>query len=509
MINEQERFSSILHFLGALIFTIGLTLLLPVFVVFLDGETKNGYTTLLAFLLPSFLCMLSGLIVKHKFKHYPPDTRGAMLITIYGWVTACLLGGLPYLIALKVPVVDAFFESVSGLTTTGITVFTGLDNMPKSILFWRALTQWLGGLGILTFFLAITFRGGSASSTIFGAESHKISSTRPVPGMFNSIKILWGIYIAFSITTFIFFMAGGMSLFDSICHMLTCISTGGFSTHDASIGYFAAAGYKHYLFIEYSIIFFMFCGGINFFIHYRVLKGEFRILTRDYEIRWYWFIIISAVIFIMLDHLLKVDSVNGLSAFLSSSSWLAKMHENFRHSLFQVVSILTSTGYSTKDINSSFFPALAKQIILMLMLIGGCVGSTSGGLKVLRVAILNKLVGRELYKIRKIKGAVSPLVVNKKVIPSEELEKIAALFFAWMLFIVAGGGITALFSDLGAWESFSGMVSAVGNMGPMYISGPKMISLNPIIKLTYIVGMLAGRLEILPIIYILKIKKWR
>ena len=509
MISDRDRTSSILHFIGALIFTIGLTMLLPISVVFLYGEADSSFTTLLSFLLPAFLCILSGIIVKSQFKYHPPDTKGAMLITVYGWLTACILGGLPYLLALKVPFVDAFFESVSGFTTTGITVFTNLDTMPRSILFWRSLTQWFGGLGILTFFLAITFRGGSASSTIFGAESHKISSTRPVPGMFNSIKILWGIYIIFSLASLILFLLEGMNPFDAVCHMLTCISTGGFSTHDANIAYFAQSGFKNSLLIEYTIAFFMLCGGINFFIHYRVFKGEFRFLVKDFEIRWYWWFIICATLIIMLDHFFKVDAAGGILSFFHLDGAFAAILENFRYSFFQVVSFISGTGYVTKDINSAFFPVLSKQIILILMVVGGCVGSTTGGFKILRVAILHKMIGREIFKIRKIKGAVAPVVVNKKIIPRAELEKIAALFFAWILFIIVGGAITAFFSDLGPWESYSGMFSALGNMGPMYISTPQMISLNPVIKLTYIVGMIAGRLEILPIIYILKIKNWR
>jgi trk system potassium uptake protein TrkH len=503
MDKEKQRQASIMHFIGAIIFTIGLTLLLPIAFVFIYDETASGFTTFLSFLLPAFLCMLSGLIVKHKFKYYPLDIKGAMLITIFGWVTACLLGGLPYLLALKVPVLDAFFESVSGLTTTGITVFTNLDSMPRSILFWRSLTQWLGGLGILTFFLAITFRGGSTSSTLFGAESHKISSTRPVPGMFNSIKILWGIYIVFSLLALILFLLEGMTTFDAICHMLTVASTGGFSTHDANLGFFAQSGHKNYVLIEYTVIFLMILGAINFFIHYRVFKGEFKILTKDYELRWFWIIAISAFSVMMLDRYYKADLAS------TGGSFFSVFHESFRHVFFHVMTFVTSTGFVTKDINSSFFPAVSKQVILALMLIGGCIGSTSGGVKVLRVAILHKMVGREIFKIRKIKNAVAPVVVNKKIISSDELEKISAIFFAWVLLIIVGGAITAFFSDLGPLESLSGMLSAVSNMGPMYISGPEIISLNPIIKITYIIGMLAGRLEILPILYILKIKNWR
>ncbi len=509
MENALGRKSYILNLLGAITFTVGVTMLLPIIIVFIYGEVRTGYTTLLAFLLPAFLSILLGLFLQHRYEFSSPDIKGAMLITFFGWVTACLFGSIPFIIALKVPVVNALFESVSGFTSSGLTVFTGLDYMPKSVLFWRALIQWLGGLGILTFFLAITFRGGSTSFTIFGAESHKISSTRPVPGMYNSIKILWGIYTLFSLITLVVFLLEGLTPFDAVCHMFTCISTGGFSTHDASIGYFAQNGYKNYLLIEYSIVFFMFLGGVNFFIHYRVLKGDFGAIFKDYELKWYWWIMIASVLIVMFDHLFTLDLAKGAISVFRLEGFFAKLHENFRYTLFQIVSILTSTGYSTKNINSDFFPVMSKQLIMALMVIGGCVGSTSGGLKVLRVAILYKLLGREIFKIRKIKSAVSPVVVNKKVIGADELGKVSALFFAWMVFLIIGGMITAFFSDLGPWEAFSGMFSALGNMGPMYIPAKKMISLSPVIKITYIIGMLAGRLEILPVIYLIRFRSKR
>lgn len=173
------------------------------------------------------------------------------------------------------------------------------------------------------------------------------------------------------------------------------------------------------------------------------------------------------------------------------------------------MSILTSTGFVARDIGSDFFGALSKQLFLAMMVIGGCVGSTSGGFKILRIAILNRLLFRELLKLRISSRASSGVVIDKKIVPDDEVDRVAALFFTWMALIMVGGGITALFSNLSPWESFSGMFSAVGNIGPCYISVGEMRTIHPVVKLTYIFGMLAGRLEILPVLLLFSRKAWR
>jgi trk system potassium uptake protein TrkH len=387
---------------------------------------------------------------------------------------------------------------MSGFTTTGITLFEGLDRMAASILFWRALTQWMGGIGILSFFLAVTFRGSGAHH-IFGAESHKISSTRPAPGLFHTLKILWGIYGIFTFGSALALTLEGMPVFDSICHSMTALSTGGFSPHDASIGHYALNGYRHYRLIEYTVVGAMMLGGINFLIHYRVLTRDFRALWDNTEIRWWWRLVVGLTVLVMIDHLRRFgwDFEPG------------NIERVFRNSIFQVTSILTTTGFGTKDIGSDFFPALARQLFLAMMLIGGCVGSTGGGIKVMRVVLLGRLMLRELYKLRVPRTASTGLVVDKRPVSDEESSRTAALFFMWIALLVIGGGITALLSKHGPLESFSGMFSALGNIGPCYISVSDMIAIHPLVKLTYIFGMLAGRLEILPVLLIFSRKAWR
>ncbi len=214
------------------------------------------------------------------------------------------------------------------------------------------------------------------------------------------------------------------------------------------------------------------------------------------------------MIVILIERLYKTGALEALFR-RGTVIDLGEFERTFRYSIFQVMSILTSTGFATENIGSDFFGAAAKQLFLVMMVIGGCVGSTSGGFKVLRVAILKRLMFRELFRLR-ISGKVSTgLIIDRKVVPEDEVNRVAALFFTWMAFLLVGGAITALFSNQGALESFSGMFSAVGNIGPCYISGEDMMNIHPVVKLTYIFGMLAGRLEILPVLLLFSRKAWK
>jgi len=508
MRNGFRRINCILHFIGGLLEILGLVLLFPLIVViYYWGQMGDGWITGASFVLTSLVSFSLGMVLRHKFEAEKLDTTGSMLMCALGWLFASAIGALPFVIGIGANYLDACFEAMSGFTTTGITVFSGLDDMPRSILFWRALTQWLGGIGILSFFLMVISQSGGAHH-MFGAESHKISSARPAPGLFNTLRILWAIYAFFTVLAAAILSLEKMPVFDAVCHALTALSTGGFSPHDSSIQFYSLSGHPNYRLIEYTVIFFMMLGGINFLIHYRVLTRDFKALWDNTEIRYWWRFIASFTVIIIIDHLYKSGAFGALFRDGTAIN-LSEFERTFRHSLFQVMSILTTTGFGTKDIGSDFFGALSKQLFLAMMVIGGCVGSTGGGFKVLRVAILNRLIIRELFKLR-IPGRVSTgVVVDKKIVPEDEVDRVAALFFTWMALLLVGGGITALFSHLGPWESFSGMFSAMGNIGPCYISVPDMIKIHPVVKLTYIFGMLAGRLEILPVLLLFSRKAWK
>lgn len=432
---------------------------------------------------------------------------GSMLICALGWLIASALGGLPFVIGLRSGYLNAYFEAMSGFTTTGITVFSGLDAMPRSILFWRALTQWVGGIGILSFFLTITFRGTGAHH-VFGAESHKIAAARPAPGLFHTLKILWGIYGGFTIAGVVILVVEKMSVFDAVCHTFTALSTGGFSPYDSSIAHYALTGHAHYRLIEYTLTFMMMLGGINFLIHYRVLMRDFKAFWDNMEMRYWWRLIAAFTILILVDHTYRAGQLGSLLSHPSTVE-VGDLEQSFRHTIFQVVSILTTTGFGTRDIGSGFFPALSKQLFLVMMVFGGCVGSTGGGVKIMRVVILTRLMLREIRKLRVPGRAITTLVIDGKAVPDDESHRIGALFFTWIALIAVGGGITAILSDQNALASLSGMFSALGNIGPCYIPGEDMVTLNPVIKITYILGMLAGRLEILPVLLLFSRKAWR
>lgn len=505
MRNRFQTINVVFNVLGSLLVILGVFLLLPILVVVVSGEFRNGSSTLIAFLISSLVAFASGLSLRALFKPGSLGVVQSMLVCSLGWIGFSMLGALPFVLILKTSYLNGFFEAMSGFTTTGITMFTGLEYMPKSLLFWRSLTQWVGGLGILTFFLAVTYRGDGAHM-LFGAESQKIGMQRPVPGLANTLKILWGIYTGFTLLIMIGLSLAGMPLFDSLCHGFTCVATAGFSPHDASIGYYALNGFVHYRWIEYILIIGMFLGGTNFLIHYRILNRDWKAVFDTQEMRLWWIFIVMFTSLILIERLCRID-LPVLEPYASGFWYL--IEANVRSVLFQVVAIITTTGYATQDIGGAFFGHVARQLFLVMMVIGGCMGSTGGGLKVLRVRILLQAIKREVFRIRSPRRAVSRILIDGELIDTNEIMRASGLFFAWVLLLIIGGGVTAFFSDLGAYESLSGMFSALGNIGPCYISTPVMGQLNSIIKLVYIFGMLAGRLEILPVLLLFSGRAWR
>ncbi len=508
MRQKYTKINNILNFIGNLMFQSSIVYLIPLIIVVLYwGERAEGYKTVSAFLVPAGLSFVLGYILKKKTSSDKIGPTDSMLICGLAWIVVSAFGALPFVIGIDSSYLNGYFEAMSGFTTTGITVYSGLDSLPYSIIFWRALTQWLGGLGILSLFLVLIFSYGGFHH-IYIAESHKIASSRPRPGLLNTLKILWGIYILFTISSILILSLEGMSVFDSVCHTFTALSTGGFSPHDISIEFYRSQGFKNYKLIEYTLTFIMMLGGMNFMIHYRVLKKDFKALWDNTEMRLWWKLILIFTVLIMINNLNHAGFFTS-NTLKNITNYFGQLEECFRLSLFQVISILTTTGYATKDINSTFFPALAKQLFLVMMVIGGCVGSTGGGIKVFRIAALKKMMSREIFKIRTSKKASNSLIIDKEIVPTEEIHRISSLFFAWIFLLLIGGTISAAFSDLNGWQAFSGMFSALGNIGPCYISVQEMIQISPVVKITYIFGMLAGRLEIMPVLLLFSLKAWK
>ncbi len=491
------KLMGIMDILGTLLIILGALMLFPLILAIYFGE---AFYIILSYLFTGLGSAGVGYI-SHYFFHtdIELDISASMIITGLGWLVASLVVAIPLAVGFEISFLDAYFEAMSGFTTTGITLIQGLDTSPLSLIFLRSLSQWLGGLGILSFFLLITFRSEGAPWKIFGAEAHKISSGRPVPSIFKTIKILWSIYLGLSVLQTIFLFLAGLSFFDAVIHTMTTLSTGGFSRYDASIAYFQQAGYANFRLIEYIFILFMFFGGTNFLMHYRVLQKNLRGVLGNPEFKFYVKLVAGFTIFIIISVFINEEL----------ALYLRNIESVFRTTLFQVLAIMTTTGYETQYIGSPYFVISVRQLFLVMMLIGGCVGSTGGGVKVLRVLILGRLFSREIKAMGRPRRAVMPVTLEKEKIDWEDISQIAGLFFAWVFIILIGGLITAVFSPHNIAESFSGMFSAVNNIGPSYITVAEMIEIHPAVKVTYIFGMLAGRLEILPVIALFRLDIWK
>ncbi len=487
---------SVLNVTGLLAIVFAALLLLPILIALIYRE----HSEIPAFLFAAALSSVAGVVLRVAFRPGQLRFRQGLLICGIAWIVLCLFAAVPFVRIAGMSYLDAYFESVSGFTTTGITVITDVESLPRSLLFWRSLIQWLGGLGILTLFLSITIKSNNAYFQLFAAEAHKIESARPTPNIYRTAAVLWLMYAGLTLVELVVLRILGMSTFDALCHSLTTLSTGGFSTYDASIDHFRLAGYTNYRLIEYTITVFMLAGGINFLLHYKMFTGRFREVFRDVEFRSFAGIVCAVVLLILLDRTV------GRSVRLFTNAGTAE--SNVRAALFTVSAIITTTGFGTVDINDPFFPTLSKQLLLVLMLVGGSVGSTAGGIKVLRIVVLWKVFRNQVKRLRLPRRATSGVVIDSRIFPTAEIHRITGLFFGWLFLIVVGGAVTALFTDLDPWQSFSGMFSAVGNIGPAYFSVQQMSELPAIVKVTYVFGMLAGRLEILPILMIFSRKAW-
>ena len=494
--NRWNYFRSVGDYLGLLLWVFVPLLAVGLAVRWFFAARGHEEVSTWTFAIPMIVSIFLGALLKRNLKSPPLDNRRAMILCATGWIVLSFVGAIPFYVGTDMGFFDAYFETVSGFTTTGFTMLTELSDLPPSILFWRSFTQWLGGLGILTFFLAVLYTGGSAHR-LFGAESHKVFAKRPTPNLFKSLRILWLIYVFFTAAVAVALILEGLGRFEAVMHAMTTLSTGGYSSHDASIAYFRQSGFENFILIEYTIIVGMILGGISFFVHYRLLRGGLRAIWDSLEMRLMWIMLLGATILVMVDHFQRFGFVS------------TNLHDVFRNSLFQTTALLTTTGFATKDIGGEYFPAASKLIFLMLMVVGGCVGSTAGGLKILRIGVMFAMLKRQVHRLIYGPAAIQPVVVDGDAVDAEELRRIATLVFAWFALIGFGAVVTALLSGHDALSAASGMFSAVGNIGPCYIPVGEISALHPLIKITYILGMLAGRLEILPVLLLFSGRTWR
>lgn len=485
-----RRRVSILHYLGVILVAFSALQAAPLLVSVFYRETVRF--PMRNFAIPAVVSLALGLLLMLLFKRRRMTIGTAMAVGALGWFALSLLGALPFWLPLRITFLDAIFESASGFTTTGVTLFTGLELLPKSLLFWRAMTEWIGGLGIFTLFLFV-IREGGAQHGLMGAEVHKAASERFSPGVFSSLRILWSIYAGLTVACSIALWIEGLTPFDAITHALTTVSTGGFSNYDASIAHFATVPGVNAIAVEYTILVFMFLGGTSFLVHWNLLRRRWRSILANVELRTWLILLLAATALVAFAGRASIDQIG--------------IHTHVRTSLFHVVSVATTTGFTTRDLGT--FAPLAMQMLLILMVVGGCVGSTSGGLKVLRTAILGRLLGRRLRVITRSSHEVIPLVLGRRPLLPDEAERAAAVSVGWVASLGVVWLVTTMTTSLDGWGSLSAAVSMLGNVGPNFVDAGTFAEIGATAKVFYILAMIAGRLEILPFLLIFSRRAWK
>ncbi len=411
--------------------------------------------------------------------------KDGFLLVSLSWIAISLFGALPYMIGVHMDLTDAFFETMSGFTTTGASILTNIEAMPKSILFWRSLTHWLGGMGIIVLTVAVLPMLGVGGIQLIKAESPGPTMEKISPRIAETAKYLWLVYFLFSVVETLLLLGGGMNLFDALTHTFGTMATGGFSTKNASVAYF------HSAYIDWVIIIFMFLAGANFSIHFKVLTGKFSSLKDD-EFKFYTLIVIVATL------LVSISILHNYTNFF----------EALRYGAFQVVSIMTTTGFVTA--NYEKWPHFAQTILFILMFVGGCSGSTGGSIKVIRIYTLLKQSIIEIKHHIHSKG-VFALLINKQPVRKNIVYSISGFFFLYItIFFMVALGVSLFGVDI--ITSLSASAATLGNIGPGFgLVGPvdNYAGLPHIVKWILSFAMLVGRLEIYTVFVILTPSFWK
>ncbi|MDD3839031.1 MAG: TrkH family potassium uptake protein [Clostridia bacterium] len=419
----------------------------------------------------------------NKFK-----AKEAITIVSLGWISASFFGCLPFIFSGSIPsFIDAFFETVSGFTTTGATIIDDVEILPKGLLFWRSFTHWIGGMGILVFTLAVVPAMGVGSFQIFKAESPGPIANKIVPRIKDTAKILYTTYMGITLLEIILLKLGGMSLYQAAVHTFGTVGTGGFSTKNASIRGFDSA----YIHVVISI--FMLLSGVNFSLYFALYKKKWRDILDNEELKFYLGIVLISVILIAVD--INTNIYHDVA-------------KSIKDALFQVSSVITTTGYSTVDYDK--WSAFSKGILFILMFVGGCAGSTSGGIKSIRVLVLLKLVKKEISRVFHPR-AVIPVKIGPRSISSNTLSSIASFFVLYIIVFLIGTLIISL-EGIGLIDASSAVAATLGNIGPGFgFAGPARTysQFSPYSKLLLSFFMLLGRLELFTLIVFFTPKFWR
>ncbi len=473
-----------LRILGALLLFLAIALLFPIPFSWIYGD---GAAT--SFLLSAMISAGCGGLLYSQFKSETDlSVREGFAVVTFGWTLFALFGALPFVITGAVPsYINAFFETMSGFTTTGSTILTDIEALPPSLLLWRSLTQWLGGMGIIVLSLAILPMLGVGGMQLFKAEVPGPTADRLKPRIQDTAKLLWGVYVLLTGAEVMLLMAGGMSFFDGINHAFTTMATGGFSTRNASVAAYGSA------YIDWVITLFMFLAGVNFSLHYLALRGRIGDFIRNEEFLFYSGLAIAGTVLITL---------------LNMGSTYPDFFDNLRFSAFQVVSILTTTGFGTADYE--LWPVLCQYLLVFSMFIGGCAGSTGGGMKVARILLLFKHAQVQIYRLIHPR-AVRLVKLGNRPVDKEVMQSILGFFAVYMgvfvtaSFIMAGIGMDLPSAGASVIATLSNIGPGLGTVGPV----DNFAHVPAVGKLVLAFCMLLGRLELFTVLVLVFPSFWR
>ena len=466
----------------------GLIMLIPAVVSLIHGDDE-----LIAFLITSIAITFTGylleIITKKAAVLNEIYRQEAFMIAALCWVLACVFGCLPYLLlSVFSHPVDAIFESFSGFTTTGATVLSEIESLPHGILFYRSFTQWLGGMGIIILAIAILPRLSVGGMQLMGLEAPGPTTEKLTPRISETAKKLWSVYVLMTLACFILLYISGISIFDSITTSFSTLATGGFSVKNASIGGFNNA------WVEVIVMLFMFLSGMNYVLLYYFFSGKKLNIFKSSELRFYCYLIIFFTGFIIFDLM-----VNHLMNFMDA----------LRYGSFQVVSIITTSGFSTADFD--LWPNFAIFLLFTLMFIGACAGSTSGSIKSLRILILIKKVYEEINKLVKPK-AVLPVRIDHHVVDKDIVSSVASFFLLFIFIFVVSVLIISFAEDMSIVGSISASAAAITNLGPGFAevgASQNYGFLSGFTKIYLCFLMLLGRLELYAILVLFAPIYWR
>lgn len=459
-------------------------MLLPLAVSLLYGDG-----CWLSFLLCAAICAAVGTVLHLiKAKRTALQNRDGYATVAVAWVLLSLFGALPYVVTGAIPhYIDAVFETASGLTTTGASILTQIEGLPESVLFWRAQTQWMGGMGVLVLFLALMPHLGGGAVFLMNAESPGPIKSRLVPRLSDTAKILYTIYLGLTVAEALALRIAGMPWFDAITHAFTTLSTGGFSIKNASIAAYNSPT------IEWIIIVFTVLASINFSLMFLAFRKQLRTVLRSEELRAFLLLVVLAVAAICANLMRQM----GLP-----------FSDAVRDAAFQVTTIASTTGYATRDF--ALWPTFSQAILVLLMLIGGCAGSTAGGTKVSRILLQLKSLKRELNRIVH-PNRVSVITMDGQTVAEQAVSSALVFQVAYLLVLIIGALVVAL-DGMGVTESLSASLACVSNIGPALGElGPtsNFAGLNYFTKAVLSLEMLMGRLELMPLLVLLNPATWR